>query len=124
NTGEVPNLTGERAFVEPLCVPRRENFERAIDMDLHEVCDLPFHFLTRLAIRGDCGDYGNDAITCEQLRDKPDTPDVRITILACEAKALRQICANDIAIQQFHFGALFAQTGNQPFGERALSRAR
>ena len=57
-------------------------------MNLDEIADSPLHFFARLAVRRDGGNNNDDAVTCEQFRNKADAADIGIAVLAAEAEAL------------------------------------
>src|SRR5262249_38731137 len=89
-----------------------------------EVRDAFLHFFARLAIRRNGGDHDNHAVAREQLGDEADAADVGIAVLAAETKALREIGANDIAIQEFGFGLRVAEAFHELIRDSALPRSR
>src|ERR1035438_5839756 len=105
---EVPDLAGESALVKPLRIPRSKNVDRAIHVDFHEPPNPALHFFAGIAIWRDRSDYDDHAVTRKQLRHKADAPDIRVAIFTRIAETLRKIRANDIAIEDLHFGALLA----------------
>src|SRR5216684_455131 len=72
-------------FVQPLDIALAANFQRALDIDFHEIANLLTRPGPRLAIGSNGGRDAEHAVTRQQLRDIGDTLNIGIAVFATEA---------------------------------------
>src|SRR5918995_2777703 len=97
---ESGDLPGQRLLVEPLRIPvRGDLLHGRVHVHLDERADLGAHRVPRLPVRGDRTTDRRDAVAGQQLRDEPDPEDVRVAVILREPQALRQVLADDVAVE-------------------------
>ena len=82
-------------------------------------CCVPTISRTSLRIRPVGADRGaqRDATVADDLgRHEPDAADIGVTVVFAEAKPLRQVRANDIAVEYRHLAAMLEQQHRQHLG--------
>ena len=127
HAGELRDLAGERLLVEALRVAADALLERRRDVDLDEVADGLARRLARRLVRRDGRDEHGHAVAREQVRDEGDARDVEVAVLAREAEALREMRADEVAVEELDLAAACArgaQLAGEGVGDRALAGAR
>ena len=97
-------------------------------MDLHEDSAIALGhgavLIADLLVGGDSGGNDAHAVAGEEAGDEADTADVSVAILLAEAKALRKVGADDVAVENLDPAAALAERGRERLGERALAGTR
>src|SRR5215211_6406976 len=121
---ELLDLTGAGLGVEALDVALLADLDRGLDVRLDEaaVHNLP-RLVADLAVGRDGGRDDRHAVAGEQVRDERDAADVRVAILLREAEALREVLADDVAVEHLERHAALAQRLDELVGDRGLARA-
>src|SRR5205814_6694116 len=108
HAGEVLNLAGEGGRIETLRIAARTLFERRRDVDLDEwrvLLDERARVAPHLLVRRDRRDDHGRAGAREPRSDPPDAGDVRVAVLLREAEPLREVGADDVAVEVVDDGA-------------------
>ena len=127
DAGEVLDLAGERGRVEPLRIAARALLERRRDVDLDErrvLLDEGARVAAHLLVRRDRRDDHDRAGAREPRSDPADARDVRVAVLLREAEALREMGADDVAVEVVDDEAAALELGLDVVRDRRLARAR
>src|SRR5262245_11331909 len=122
DTGEMRDLAGQRLLVESLDVSLGQNFDRALDVDFHEVGNARAHFVTYVAVGGNGGRDGDHTVAGEHFAHPSDAADVDVAVLLAEAEAFGEVGAYHVAVKDFDLSAERAQTLFEQVGDGALPR--
>jgi hypothetical protein len=123
DASEILNLS-ERFFVKALDVPAYQDVQWALHVNFHKLRNtrpdsLPHRFVWRY--RG--GDR-NDTVAGEYCTNESDSADILLTIFLAETESFGETVTDQIAVEQFHLGALRSQPVCQQNGNRGLSGPR
>ena len=127
DAGELLDLAGERLRVEALGVAARALVDRGVDEDLDERRVLLGHLpglLPRLLVGRDRRDDHRGAGAREARGDPADPLDVGVPVLLREAEALREVGADDVAVEVLDDQAAPFQLGPDVMGDRRLAGPR
>ena len=127
DAGEVVDLAGERSRVEALRIAARALLERRRDVDLDErrvLLDERARVASHLLVRRDGGDDHDGAGAREPRGDPADARDVRVPVLLREAEALREVGADDVAVEVVDDEAAPLELRLDVVRDRRLARAR
>src|SRR5574341_211662 len=124
HAGEVLDLPREGLLVQPLDVPLRADFDRALDEDFDEPADRFPGLLPCRAVGGNrCSNRGH-AVSREKLADERDPFDIGIPICPAEAQPLAQMPPHHIPVEHLDIQTAVTQgLLNQP-GDGGLARRR
>ena len=100
DAGELLDLAGAGLRVEALDVALLADLDRGLDVGLDEAA---VHHLARLvadlAVGRDRGGDHRHAVAGQQVGDERDAADVGVAVLLREAEALREVLADDVAVE-------------------------
>src|SRR2546427_8703028 len=123
HTGELGDLPGQGAGVQPLGVAADALIERGFHVHLDERSDFLAHLVSDRAIRGDRGRDHRYAVARKQLGDIADAADVGVAILARKPQALGEILTHLVSVEHFDGDPATAEPLAHRGGERGLARA-
>src|SRR5512132_2443894 len=124
---ELLDLAPKRLLVEALDVAARALLDRCRHIDLHErtvLFDQLAHMAPRFLVRRDRRDEHRPAVTRQPGGDPADPLDVRVAVLLREAEALREVRADDVAVQVFDHVTAALELGADDLRDRRLAGAR
>ena len=127
DAGEVLDLAGEGGRVEALRIAPRALLERGRDVDLDErrvLLDERARVAAHLLVRRDRRDDHDRAGAREPRGDPADARDVRVAVLLREAEALREMRADDVAVEVVDDEAAPLELRLDDVRDRRLARAR
>ena len=127
DAGELLDLAGKRRCVETFRIAPRALLERRRDVDLDErrvLLDERARVLPHLLVRRDRGDDHGGAGARDARGDPADARDVDVAVLLREAEALREVRADDVAVEVLDDEAAPLELRLDDVRDRRLARAR
>src|SRR4051794_10835782 len=125
DAGELLDLAGASLRVEALDVAVLARLDRGLYVGLDEaaVHHLP-RLVADLAIGRDRGRDHRDAVARQQVGDERDPADVGVAVLLRETETLREVLADDVAVENLELRPSGAQLLHEQVRDRGLPRAR